>query len=435
MYRRINRDKKINLKVPSSDNIYVDLVIPNDDSEKQLQTSFYQIKRQIDILPKASDYYISIDELSLPSDVIPLYVLIGRDPTEAGYQVGDLDYFIELRATNTDDYQIMGDDVVARSYLNYVNYNYQSSNTLINEETLTINIRGQERVIFLLYNLDAFLDLVNLTLGNVTLDYATQLDLVAGPASYWDPNTNAGASAMFLQLTEENNVRMVVASQIIGVQTPVPDRYNGGVATGVNSPTTNFGFSDSLWFLLPGFGGNNEQIDSFGRQIYSLYIGGFQWRDSFNDTATEVRNPGQLAIPTQGYTDTNTMYQTFFLASTKFTANQELPKIVVEVGIIPTQRNLNGNEKSGSEQYVLTFIPNNEQLNFSNYIFKPLNASKLVDLLSEHSLTELSFKFYWLDFLGNKYEIYIPIYKSVDMRLLFIKKQLFNNFYRSDEPI
>lgn len=418
MFQPVNRDKFVNYKCPRADNIYVDLTIPCTDTSKSAESSYYQIARNNIILPKAADYYATMDSLEIPSETIPKFMLFSVPEADAaGEYPYRLDYAIRASIRSPD-----WTPAVAEAYLTIDQQQFVSSDNRFSTQIKYVN--GVP--VWFLYSVKEFLFIINQALA--VLGQKLQ-QILAGQAgamdTYYD---NQGICFMFMEESTEGRLRFLINDDLLGYP-----NTGAGRSTMATGPDVTVIFSDTLYYMLGKFLCYSNQIN--------LNQAGYNLNNRESIYRYEPIHDISVQLPTGVYP--MEFYQqaipipnvATFENDNLINDLQQMFKIVCEVGLIPVQNTLNGNSKQDGGKYLITFIPDASQGFDNNYIFKPLNASKLNDILSDNKLQELSFKFYVLDYVNNRYEIFIPIYKAAILRCLFIKKQLFNNFYQSDTLI
>lgn len=112
-----------------------------------------------------------------------------------------------------------------------------------------------------------------------------------------------------------------------------------------------------------------------------------------------------------------------------------LRKILITSNTIPVQQesspaqSLSG-VNTGVNNYIpiiTDFVP---QLEFSNQsrsiaYYVPLSQYRLVDMISEIPLNKINFNIYWQDKTGNIYPLLLSIFQQVDLKIAFIKKDMY----------
>ena len=428
MFQPVNKDKSINYLVPSSDNIYVDLVIASSDTNKTASNSYYKVIRNNLILPKASDYYATLDSCEIPSEFIPkfmLYSLPADKDNNPNYPYR-LDYAIRVTVQNTSVWE--GGPTLT-SWLEIDQNYFESSNNRF--DLRKYKIPNGEYVWFL-YSVKEFIYLINDALARLCVSIYNYIINDSNINQNFITNSPA---VIYMKLLENpnNTLDFLIFSDLIGARNKCDGRYfkNGQP---VDGPNFRVIFTDALYYLLGKFlarpttynfseGGyflNNGDNIAREQQLIDYPVGIPFYFESILDDDYDYETEAIVPLVTRWTNDnkTNDLQQMF--------------KIVVEVSEIPIQNTLNGNSTQDGAKYIITFVPDVDQGFHNNYIFKPLNASKLNDILSNYKLNNLSFQFYVLDYLNNRFPIYVPVYKSINLRCLFIKKQLFNNYYQSD---
>lgn len=413
MFQPVNRDKSINYQVPSSDNIYVDLTIPCSDRTQSAADSYYTINRNNLILPKASDYYATMDSLEVPSETIPKFILFSDPNQNSGEFPWRLDYVIRAIVQSPD-----WTNQTIEAYLMIDEEQFVSTDSRYSENILWVG----DQPVWFLYSVKELLFLINDALGRLSQSLqVTFRNQVGVQDTYYDNN---GICYMYMERTPEGRLRFCMNDDLCGYPNTGP-----GKSTKATGPDVQIVFSDTLYYLLGKFLAVPNQINLTGA--------GFL----LNKRETIYRHqplPYVVQVPIELAEENAYDYEleiprVAVWENDNFTYDlQQMFKIIVEASLIPLQNTLNGNTTQDGGKYIITFIPDSIQGYNNNYIFKPLNASKLNDMLANCKLQELSFKFYFLDYLNNRYPLYIPIYKAAILRCLFIKKQLFNNFYQSD---
>ena len=117
---------------------------------------------------------------------------------------------------------------------------------------------------------------------------------------------------------------------------------------------------------------------------------------------------------------------------------QCLNKVIILSNTIPiraeTLSGKPGDPTSGqsvSMPVLFDFIPTRNFLTQVSSVVQYENKGehRLIDLIGQNPLKNINISLGWEDYLGNIYPLYITSYKSVNIKLGFFKKELFNNRY------
>jgi hypothetical protein len=114
-----------------------------------------------------------------------------------------------------------------------------------------------------------------------------------------------------------------------------------------------------------------------------------------------------------------------------------LSKILITSNSLPIQQEVSPTQNiiglaTGVSNYIpiiTDFVP---QLDFSNQsrsiaYYVPQGQYRLVDMISEIPLTKLNFNILWQDKNGNIFPLYIDIFQQAELKIAFIRKNLYKN--------
>lgn len=401
MKRRQNRDTFINYKSPTADNIYFEVNARYTDSYAVSQPE-YTISRSTAILPKAVDYYVGIQEITIPSSFIPKFVFISQmDETESPYSLriaayNAMDVFV--RATNT--YYIRW-DVPAGPGDVFKNQFVDSTNQLFNNG-IQIERNNTDKLYFV-YSIDFIVQRIQAALTNAT----QAMDLANG---------DGAGTTLGIFKYDYCCERFVIQ---------LNNSWNRGNA---NNLYLDLQISDALHALIPGFPWiRTSLVKDAAINAYRLNTYGLANNTSISNF-TPLPNP--TGIPALTYLG----YWSFWSIIKGITLQKAVKRIIVATGVLPIYPEQNGDTVSDTRQIILSFTPNN--LPEERVIhFEAEDEPQWVDFMSDQTLQTMDLKFYWEDIYGNFYPIYLELNDNITIKLRMIKKECKNNFYRSDNFI
>ena len=395
MRRRQNTSNPyLNSKVPQADHLYQEVTISTDD-QKTIHDSSYNIQLRQDIINKANDYYVGISELRIPTRYLPVFVfktqtngllsnyvmrlkIGGVDPNENYESVYILDWG-EANETQADYDQ---NPIVDISRL-------QGTNKLYNQRVFT-DVQGRKH--YYVYDEREFISIVNYGLRQLVdaVDWPNGFAFTDFYITLIDDRLRINFSEDTYNFTDKPFFKLTFSDALYQI-------FNGFQAIKL-TPEKSENINDPLtWLIQCNKSGSNKDI-----LVNRL---GFEGNYFFNEDKRvnflEGWNPVKRIVVTSG-------------------------ELLVE-----PQGSLIAN-RSQFKNVLLSFIPvDMESKGYVNYKSEGSNDN-LHDLLNNQAVDHLDLKFWWEDSLGNLHPIELPVDSNILLTLKFVKKQLINNFYRSD---
>ena len=394
MLRRFNTSNQyLNSKLPQADHLYQEVTISSDD-QKTIHDTSYNIRLQQDIIGKANDYYVGISELKIPTRYLPVMIFKTKiDGTGSDYSMrikindaGDPFQFYEdtqvLEWTDDNGTQTNFDGIGQISRLPGTNKIY----------TQDVFKDVQGRKWYYIYNEQDFINMINIKL----FDMFALLD--------W-PNIDDEPTA-YISLID-GRLRLNIHE----------DAFNDNRTSQIKLT-----FSDALYQLFSGFHALKLQPEKSG-PVDDIQT----WLLQINKTGS---NRDELEDP---YGIEGVFYYVEDLRENFLTGWNPVKRIVVTSGelLVESQGSVILN-RSHFKNVLLSFIPNEMESKGYAYYKAEGSYDNLHDLLNNRALNEIDLKFWWEDSLGNLHPIEIPYDSNILLTLKFVKKQLINNFYRSD---
>jgi len=349
-----------NLGTPASDNNYIDLSIINDN-EQPYKNAIYNLNRTIEVLPKANDFYMSIEEMSIPSELLPCCILELQDPIAIDPNSN----------TPLTIYQIL---------LSGNFYTLQAP-TLYSDVWNTLpnyfeNDRGA--IVQYVYNLDQVITSLNLLLVSVltpVIDYTNY--------------------PIYFAISEKGRIQLYIHPNLI-----------------LGGTVTSFGMSLELYNLIGGnlpileVDPNFNDVVQFDLQVLNLNIQTLQY----------YNGPPQNQLPRR--------FLLFEGPLNVYHQCDPIKRIIVEATALPINKQVDANDVQAKPDYVLTFQPDHVYTNTldGNLVYKSIHPHNFIDLTTDTCLREIGFKIYWEDWNKELNLVRIPYKNCLTMRALCRKK-------------
>lgn len=355
------------MRLVSPDNVYVDIQISNYTNDPQpIQ---YHTTRNSDIIPKASDYYLTVARFSIPASSIPLFRF--------------KENYYSVTVVNKDNAPGLTE---SRVYLTYP----------------VLSPGNDSRQIF---RVQEFLDSVNTAIRQACINVGLVVDDVIPKA--------------FLDLdTQLQKIRFNDNSKWVGTN---PLNANQDYQLWMNWPLFYY-FTTMQVF----YSGNLNPPDGKGYKIIvkNNYNG--------NYIPLPDPNNGYFMSQETPLLPLYISLQNIIVATTAIPVSAELIAIKQNPLIAASTGTGAGDSSSSATFNTITdFIPG--QLadfsdNFTPYIYTPTEY-RLIDLLSNAPINKLDIQVFYTDVDGNINPLDVLPGTKVNIKLGFLKKALFNNEY------
>lgn len=394
MRRRFNTSNQyLNSKLPQADHLYQEVTISSDD-QKTIHDTSYNIRLQQDIIGKANDYYIGISELKIPTRYLPVMVFKTKvDGTLSDYSMrlsiadgGDpLGFYATAEILEWNDQNGTQIDFDTGDRVSRIS----GTNKLYTQNVFT-DVQGRKW--YYIYNELDFIEMVNEKLSDM-------FDIIDWPNVDDDPKA-------YISLINDR-LRLNIHD----------DAFNAERVSQIKLT-----FSDALYQLFSGFHALKLTPEKSGPVAD---IG--TWLLQINKTGS---NRDELE-DRDG--DDGIFYYTEDRRENFLESWNPVKRIVVTSGeLLVEARGSVILNRSQLKNVLLSFIPNDMETKGYAYYKSEGSYDNLHDLLNNRAINEIDLKFWWEDSLGNLHPIEIPYDTNILLTLKFVKKQLINNFYRSD---
>jgi|ERR1700753_379217 len=349
----------------TKDNVYLNVVINQDQTQgNNPAPATYKESLTIPILDDCSKYYCSIIRFSIPLNDIPILIMPILN-NQPDPNLTPLIFGIRFAGTNFP-----------------VNVVYVSL-----EPTLPPTPAPIGPIFFTSSQLSSTYYWVY-TFTNVINMFNTALNTAM---------TNAGLGAIASPFYSFNPVNQLFSLTI------TPDFFATGAEIFMNNEASNYLSSFNYKF----YGYNQPQ----GRELSHIL------------TPLPSLTTDGTYIFTEDY---NTIVLWFSIRKILITTND----IPIQKESAPRQ-SLSGMNTGVNSQVpvVADYVP---QLEFSNQsrsiaYYTPLGQYKLVDMISEIPLNKVDFGVYWQDKIGNVHPLLISVGQQIELKIAFIKKDMYKN--------
>jgi hypothetical protein len=381
----------------TSDHIYVDLNAFNSSTNNQNQTLLLSERRNGAFLFDASQYYMTVARFYLENPRFPVIIPVVDLSQTSSVNANKLVYKIYMEYWNGTQISI-----AEQALLFVPDDKTQPIPTNISVKDLTFN------KYYWLYSYESFVEIMNtalkscygLTGKSVTSDTTLQPDISIAISNFSTHEFVCTARNDFFNDIDPNSN---VSSS------------NNKVRVYFNAP---------LMALFAGFRSIKTSITLDGAVVDANRLRLFNWGDNYTKPST---GDGRAFISIlTDIPSTNTW--------------NPIQSIVFTSGVIPVSQNLiganqvfnapKGFENSGSNSNVspiitdlqLPFEPSNTYRPFIYYT--PSSAYRLIDMVSNNNLTDLSVEVFWRDRYGSLHAFELLPFCSVSLKLLFRHKSL-----------
>lgn len=361
---------------PSSDNIYYNIQITNNDTSGRYYQAQYQEEKNVLIVDKPDTYFLTVNRFSIPANLIPIFFF-----ETDGTGINNGIYTITLRFQTFH----------VQQKLIYVPYD-----TSLPVPT-TFNPQEKSNYYFV-YSYRQVLEYFNTALASAL----SALKILVGP-----PIASAEAP-YFIYDSETELISLITQSS----------HFNSDLAT----PIKIFLNTPSLQ-LFEEFTGFFRSSSSTTGENWEFQIK-FDGDNGFAPSGTSITNPPTYLKSTAEYVN----YRTWSpIRSVVFITNAIPISSEVQPNLVQF-----GDVQSGGTNYrqILTdFEPiiqraGTERTQLQYY---PQGPYRLVDIKTSQPLTKFDISLYWADRVNYLYPIYITFGEVLSIKLLFIKKSLYNN--------
>lgn len=380
MLRRTNRDKLINARQPANDKIYWDVLIQGLFQYEATDASI-ALNRNVNVLNKSSDYYATVESMTVPTTYLPIYNFVQFPAGTAPY----VSYLIwRIDRTDLDDNK---DSFFQAMDFNYITRPVQSSNQVISNDRYFTN--SDKSVSYSMFSVLDFVDCANQALAKLVTQTGGDDENVMVKLFY-DHQTN-GFRLWFSDswFTSPDDYVLFMSPQL---RTILPNV----VSYNTNARNTGFPFTNG-WQIVTSV--NRMEPGYFLDNEFNL-IEGYE----FTSTPNDANNLECIS------------------------------RILVVCGDLPVGITLKDSDQS-AYKILLSFIPK-RNIGDSHIHFNSGDDSySYRDLITEQELRSATVIVRWIDNMGIVRPMWIGAADVIPINICFTKKQLLNNFYRSDEPV
>ena len=358
----MSRKNRVNI-TREYDNIYYNITI-NSNNSNRFSVPKLSISRTVNILDKASDYYVSVIRFNIPSEYVPILIFV----PEAG-QINVGIYNITL------SYQTF--DVTEN--LEYINRGNGSFTSMRNGY-------------YYMYDFQQMVDMINVALENamtiLKTNFPADVPLQASPNPFmiYDP-----ISKLFAFYVDEL------------------------LFNTVNDPHIEMYMNDPLWTLFGSF------------PFQRIYNGQPLNPVDSKDVQILFKNHGNNLVPNPN-SDPNDETIYIYLSQEYVTTYNWNPfkKIVITTTSLPILGE-NIDSTGNNQRTILTdFIPSVSATEFRTvYQYYPISQYRLIDLTNDAPLKAFDINVWWEDVDGDLQLIYLPWNSQISIKIAFLKKNLY----------
>jgi hypothetical protein len=361
------------------DNIYLNVRISHQDrSTFEVSPATYDINKTRPIVDKCNDYYCAVLEATVPLDTIPIWIaniVPNQDPTSVEYNPN-----------------LMTSIIAIETPLGI----YSTNLIFIPETSQDPPVQNQQSMIitsyYFSYNYSGYIQSLNNALQDVFIQAGSP----------------GGGNAPFFYLDAERQLLVLIVSE-------------GFLATdGNGQPLYKIRMNNATLNYLLGFQYFYDQTNNLVPIILILDdIGNIS-----NEYGAEQGIPGGTYryFKQQYYAlESWSSLRRIAIVSTSIPIVNEYLPVLAPDG--------SNTDVSTSFPVLLDFTPviknGAEARNIAYY--RPEAQYRLLDLTTGAPLTKINIKVFWVDRLGFYYPLYLQLYQSIDIKLGFFKKPLYNN--------
>lgn len=351
------------------DNIYYNITINHEDNPKGLAR--FEENRTESILPKCSDYYVTVQRFYVPMSLIPIMI---ADIQENQANPNLMTYSVGL--------QYIG--VYARQYLTFVPDSLNVS--VPPPPSANPNGKQSKSEYYFIHSIQSLLNMFNTAFINT-------LPLVGAPVGSEPPYV------IYDQTTNLFSIICQTAFYDNSLPNPISIYFNNAA-----SPL----FLGMPMYTLPNSGANGKDYQVIVQNTYDNF---------YNPPYLAPTIPPAYYKITQNY---NSLSNWNSMLSIVFTSNT----IPIRGEQIPASR---GSGDANFRNIITDFQPlftQNGLLRDAAQYF-PQGPYRLIDLTSTTELRKFDLQVYWQDKNGFLYNVYVAPNETLNVKLLFIKKDLY----------
>lgn len=109
-------------------------------------------------------------------------------------------------------------------------------------------------------------------------------------------------------------------------------------------------------------------------------------------------------------------------------------KLLISTSLLPTNPEAVKGDGNSNSKILTDFVPDNDINDVrSVYQYASQGDYRLIDILADAPITSVDLQIFWQDLDDNIYPVYIPPRAEVDVKLIFTRKSLYNNVWRSGD--
>lgn len=347
----------------SPDNVYLNINIRGDDLYDEAASSI-NINKTIPIVNNPSEYYLSVVYAKIPLNNIPITIAIP--------------------IPNQPDSDLLKIGIGVR----YMGVEYFENVRYVTQQQTPQPVQNRKRSIintyYFVYTVTHMVNMIN-----------TALKLAH------DNSGAPGTAPYFLFDTNNQKLNLIVDATLV-------NEYNLG--------NYSIGFNSDMMTYLEGFSyfEKSMQLVNFKNEI-DLYSSG----NVCNQYGGEFREIGGTHFL---YSQDHYSINKWFCLQKVSIISNTIPIHPEVLGIIPTDTTVN--------MPILFDIVSNNKLALQergDIVYNNEGGNRLIDLTSQIPLTNINLNIVWTDMLGNVYPLFTSFFNTIELKLGFHKKSLYNN--------
>lgn len=367
----------------SCDNRYFNVKMINTKPGALGVKAIFQSSLTTPIIDNPSEYYVSIIKFSIPGGNIPVFYA----ETDLKFPNNNIDqtvWTVTIKNPVTN--------LFVTKHIMYVNQGPEPPPSFTTLPTLSLNGTVPRTDYFFIYSYQQVLNMFNTAMANALTD------LIA-----LDPTLVGYQPPYFIY--REGIISLIVPSQWL--TTSKPDLY-------FNKPTYD---------LFNGLNGNYfAGADDLTFKVRIEYKDNY-YQPPFVPIAVPPADYLIFTEEYQVYRNWSPLRSILFVSNSLTTAGESYPNFENITNVIDPTGNI-------SYESILTdftpdiVLPGTER---EQLVFTQTGPFRLVDLTSHNPVSRIDMFIYWTDIYGHRYPITIPFNSTVEVKLLFSKKELYRS--------
>lgn len=422
------------------DNIYVNVAFNNAPFQIRPTVANYNVTKTQPIVPKASDYYVSAIRFDIPTDDVPIFIMQvvanqGQGTLIAPNVYSQLTPFFIGIVRNTKPYLNSTSNITTTPYYTTNASMYPSSsgfgnppNGNQNGEIITPGSTSSERQLsfipdesnrgprdsapiqnnpnvqiitpyYFCYSYQILIDMINKHLNECYIELGPENCGNQGPPYLV---LNQGQQLLSWIIPDG----FIQANCMIYWNVELNNYLSGFHSYWTHDPTTNIG-THANYLLITATRNQNNYYDTIP--------------DYLNYANPTPEQNIKLWYFSQEYTTLNywNSLRKIVIATNLPIKNEYIPSFTPGGG----QNDINANfpiltdfvpalEKGGDTRSIVYYVPTSQY--------------RLVDMTDNNPIYDISLRLFWEDKFGNLYPIRITVYQQASVKLIFVKKSLYN---------